>query len=814
MANSKFSPNEKMIPNKNDETKQMTQRALWGASLLTSAGLLFVIVGFAIAEINSWKDYILLGAPAMLFILGLVSIALLRRGEIVLGTGLIFVANLIVPLAENFLQKNIGPVIFIYTLVSSALLIWNILPKSSRRWASILTGAALLFIIGVELVDSPIRVNPANELVMFIFVATAILAAAFIWEAVRASWIGNLRSKLITVFLAITIIPLAIISFITYNSSRTALTNNANQKLANAAAATAQEIDAFIDFNLESVRAAGQYPAVVDYLILPEGQRAGSEEEARALKFIIAISRQDPVFISSVALFDTKGITLVDTIPSDIGSDKSNRTYFQETLSSRLPYVSDVEFSSTSGEPSLYFSAPAHDNAGNVIGVIRIRYDASILQKYIIADTGLAGESSYAVLLDSNHVRLAHGFDRDRVFKSIIPLDPAVFQSMQSKGLLPPGTAQELSTNLPDFERGLNNLDIEPFFAADTNGDGSLEQVSVAPLSTQNWSVAFIQTQEVFLAPITTQTFNNLLIALLVAIIVAVAGFIFAQTLSGPVTRLTQVAEAIAGGDINIQAKVETNDEIGILAGTFNRMTQQLRDFITNLEQRVAARTKDLATVAEVGTATSTILETRQLLQTVVDLTKERFNLYHSHIYLLDEKGENLVLTAGAGEPGRIMASEKRSIPVSREQSLVARAARERKGVTVNDVTQAPDFLANPLLPNTRSELAVPMLVGETLIGVFDIQSDQIGRFTDSDINIQTTLASQLASSVQNARSYESSKSQAEFEALVNTISQKIQRAGSVEDTLQTAVRELGTALGAARVKAVIANRQNDGNVN
>ena len=212
----------------------------------------------------------------------------------------------------------------------------------------------------------------------------------------------------------------------------------------------------------------------------------------------------------------------------------------------------------------------------------------------------------------------------------------------------------------------------------------------------------------------------------------------------------------------------------------------------------MADRTKDLATVAEVGTATATILETDRLLQAVVDLTKERFNLYHSHIYLLDQAGENLVLASGAGEPGRQMKAQGLSIPLDREQSLVARAARERKGVTVNDVTQAPDFLPNPLLPDTRSELAVPMIVGGKVIGVFDVQSDQVGRFTESDINIQTTLAAQVATSIQNVRSFEQSKAQADLESLVNAIGQKIQRATTVDDTLQTAIRELGLALGAA----------------
>ena len=182
-----------------------------------------------------------------------------------------------------------------------------------------------------------------------------------------------------------------------------------------------------------------------------------------------------------------------------------------------------------------------------------------------------------------------------------------------------------------------------------------------------------------------------------------------------------------------------------------NRELQQLSG---SLEQRVSDRTKALMTVSEISTAASTVLDTDKLLQQVVNLTKERFNLYHTHIYLLNEAGDTLVLSSGAGEVGRQMIAEGRSIPLDREQSLVARAAREKKGVTVNDVTTAPDFLPNLLLPDTHSEMAVPMMVGDQVIGVFDVQSEVVGRFTAADIAVQTTLASQIAAALQNARSY------------------------------------------------------------
>ena len=176
----------------------------------------------------------------------------------------------------------------------------------------------------------------------------------------------------------------------------------------------------------------------------------------------------------------------------------------------------------------------------------------------------------------------------------------------------------------------------------------------------------------------------------------------------------------------------------------------------------VESLASELQTVAEVSTAVATELDLDALLQNTVDKTRADFGLYHTHIYLLDEAGENLVLAAGAGDAGRVMQSRGHSIPISRRYSLVARCARSRQAVIANDVTQELDFLPNPLLPETRAEMAVPMVVGDTLIGVLDVQSERVGRFREKDVRVQTTLASQIAVAVQNARAY-----QAEEENLI-----------------------------------------------
>ncbi|MBN1217994.1 MAG: PAS domain S-box protein [Anaerolineae bacterium] len=186
------------------------------------------------------------------------------------------------------------------------------------------------------------------------------------------------------------------------------------------------------------------------------------------------------------------------------------------------------------------------------------------------------------------------------------------------------------------------------------------------------------------------------------------------------------------------------------LVESFVDIAQQKR-----AEETLTKRATELETVAQVSTAALNILDTPELLQTVVDLTKERFGLYHAHIYLLDDITSRLVLAAGAGEVGRQMVSEGWNIPLERGQSLVARVARSRQGVIVGDVRSEPDWLPNPLLPETRSELAVPLLSGDRLLGVLDVQSDKLGYFTDDDIRIQIALAVQVAVALENARLFE-----------------------------------------------------------
>jgi signal transduction histidine kinase len=165
-------------------------------------------------------------------------------------------------------------------------------------------------------------------------------------------------------------------------------------------------------------------------------------------------------------------------------------------------------------------------------------------------------------------------------------------------------------------------------------------------------------------------------------------------------------------------------------------------------------RAKDLEILAQMSAEATSNLNIDLLLQNVADLTKERFGRYHAHIYLYDEGDDALVLAAGAGEAGRQMVAQGHRIPFDREDSVVATVARTRKGIIINDVSQNENHFHNPFLPETKAEMAVPMIVSDKLVGVLDIQDSETHAFSDMNLRVKETLGNQIAVAVENARSY------------------------------------------------------------
>jgi GAF domain-containing protein len=165
-----------------------------------------------------------------------------------------------------------------------------------------------------------------------------------------------------------------------------------------------------------------------------------------------------------------------------------------------------------------------------------------------------------------------------------------------------------------------------------------------------------------------------------------------------------------------------------------------------------------LRTATEVSNQLTAILDIEQLLYNVVTLLQSRFDLYHVHVYLLNETNEDLEMRVGSGEVGRQLRKQRHHIPLHSQQSLVARAARTGNIVAIDNVHQEAGFLANPLLPKTQVELAIPLIAGNKVLGVLDIQDNTPYRFTQSEIDVFCTLAAQIATALHNAHLFEERK--------------------------------------------------------
>ncbi|MBP7694605.1 MAG: GAF domain-containing protein [Anaerolineales bacterium] len=230
------------------------------------------------------------------------------------------------------------------------------------------------------------------------------------------------------------------------------------------------------------------------------------------------------------------------------------------------------------------------------------------------------------------------------------------------------------------------------------------------------------------------------------------------------------------------------------------RVEAELRGLYANMEKDVEEKTRAQSVILSVSRRLATVLEPQQLLVDVVEQVREAFQYYHVQIYLYDNRRENLVMVGGTGEAGQQMLTRGHQLSAGR--GLVGRAAAAAQAVIVPDTTQDPGWLPNPLLPETRAEVAVPIIAGSQVLGVLDVQHHVAGGLGQRDADLLLAVANQVGVALQNAWSYEAARRQAQSEALINSITQQIQTASSLESVLDITAREVGQALGAQRATA------------
>jgi len=264
----------------------------------------------------------------------------------------------------------------------------------------------------------------------------------------------------------------------------------------------------------------------------------------------------------------------------------------------------------------------------------------------------------------------------------------------------------------------------------------------------------------------------------LVMIFVILIGFILGNSLSRPIINLSTTAQNILDGDLNARAELTTNDEVGILADTFNKMTSRLQDSMQNLEKLVDSRTEELVArnkqldvfnsqiqrraeqleaLAQVAQSIASIRDLNDLLTKVTQLISEHYSFYHVGLFLIDDANEYAVLTAANSEGGQRMLQRQHRLKIG-EQGIVGAATGSGQPRIALDVGADAVYFNNPDLPDTHSEMTLPILIGEKVIGALDVQSTESGAFTPEDVQTLGFLATQVGLAIENTRLFEASR--------------------------------------------------------
>jgi GAF domain-containing protein/CHASE3 domain sensor protein len=254
---------------------------------------------------------------------------------------------------------------------------------------------------------------------------------------------------------------------------------------------------------------------------------------------------------------------------------------------------------------------------------------------------------------------------------------------------------------------------------------------------------------------------------LVLAGLAIVLSLLISRSIRVPISQLVEATQRVAGGDLLARAQVKTHDEIGLLANDFNSMAAQIQELIGTLEQRVEERTRGLQTAAEVARATISVLDPNELLRQVVVLVRERFDLYYVGLFLLNEEGTFAVLDAGTGEAGKKMLEQGHRLEVGGNSMIGQCTARNEARIAL-DVGEEADRFENPLLPETRSEMALPLRSRGQVIGAMTVQSTEEAAFDEADIAVMQTMADQVAVAIDNARLFANAQTTLEEMEAIN----------------------------------------------
>ena len=466
-------------------------------------------------------------------------------------------------------------------------------------------------------------------------------------------------------------------------------------------------------------------------------------EQVNRLKETIRLQQN----FSEFFILDTNGKVVLSTNPDQENKNYANEKYFREGLTQ--VYISTPIYDLAQASYIIIIAQPVVYE-GKTLGVLAGRANLAYITGIMTARAGL-GQSGETYLVDANYAALTPLSQHE--YKGNYVRTYATNQAIQNKA-----NGSSLYTSY----HGAGVIGVYKWIPA--------VQMALVAEQTHN---------EAFSSLYSTLAINLgvTIIALLLATWMAV---VFGRRIGTPISQLATVAEKISAGDLSAQAPVDSQDEIGQLATAFNSMTSQLRLGLESLEERVRIRTAELETanqqtqknaeelkvISEVSRTIASEQNIEKLLPLITHLISEKFGFYHVGIFLLDETKTFAILRAANSPGGQRMLARKHKLEVGLA-GIVGFVSHKGQARIALDTDADTVFLTNPDLPDTHSEMALPLNLRGKTIGVLDVQSTQPAAFTAEDASTLSILAEQVAIAIDNARLFnETQRALAEAQSL------------------------------------------------
>lgn len=409
-------------------------------------------------------------------------------------------------------------------------------------------------------------------------------------------------------------------------------------------------------------------------------------------------------------------------------------------------------------------SAPVYDRQGIFRGVAAM--DVQLSRINSIVDGIRVEQTGYAFLIDSEKRLIAmprRGYQDLGISAETLPLGEPLTEDRVKADLSPTFWAA-----IADMAAGKSGIQMIKI--------GARERfVAYQPIPEVGYSLAIVvPTDELFLQAVTTKqevarftrnaTWLGLFLSAGILVFTLTLALAAGNRLTQPLLALTNAAAEIERGNLETRVETRASGELRRLAQAFNAMTNQLRETITSLEQRVQERTRalerrneQLRAALEVGSAAVSVRDLESLLSRITHLISYRFGFYHVGIFLVDERGEFAVLRAANSPGGQRMLARGHKLRIGQE-GIVGHVTATGEARIARNVGQDAVYFQNPDLPETRSEATLPLIAGKQIIGALDVQSTEEDAFQEEDLITLQVLADQIAIAIENARLLEESQ--------------------------------------------------------